>query len=1690
MTMPRVPAWCAAVATTLVLAWAGSLAFSQAVRPAANGPAPPRHAVTTDSTPFARILVGNWTYRSFRNDPNLALEFNALRFGAGVLRVESIADGTFRGTLDFGPEYQLALKGSITYGEPPTLRFQGVGTTSGSSDWVYDYSAQLVLDWPHGVDQRPAIVGSVIRSRPHSGGQAPAGVVASWIAVRQDDAPVARAPLSASRRAARAAAAEGLRADWRRFSEQDLKARAVPPPRREPPPAPERRALALAATSSFHDPEVILSQDGELRATLVVMKALNRIGNDPVHLRSYNGRLVGPTLRARPGDKLRITLRNDLEPEPDTGAHNTLHGFNTTNLHTHGLHVSPSGRSDNVLLAIQPGESLAYEIDIPRDHPAGTFWYHAHRHRSVAAQVSSGMAGALLVAGGLDEVPEIAAARERVFMLQQIPYYNKDLPHGVIEEEYVREIFGPGTWDALGRFTTVNGVQLPVIRMRPRAVERWRLIHAGVRETIRLKLEPAETGSPAAASHVPLHEIAVDGLPLGTLQPRDTVELWPGYRSDVLVQAPETPAKYLLVDERKSPQDSLTGLGENRKYIALLIVEGESAAMRLPRPEQLRPYRLPSLRPEQVTGTQEAKYAITRPAVEFTINGRPYDPATPRVLPLGAVEEWKVWSDPNPVTAIPVPHPFHIHVNPFEIFSMTDDQGRETLTEPVWRDTVILRPGWMVKFRTRYDTFTGDFVQHCHILDHEDQGMMELVRIAGPGQRASTGPASGGQAHVARAAPGPNAPVRGVGKRPEEFLGQPLVLVFSRGASCPHCLEQAKAFGAQEALFRRKGVAVLFVTPDAAGAWPIPRETGTFHLLADPELATFRRYGCYRDEPLHGIVLLDRTGKERWRTVGPTPFLDLTTVVREVERQTPRVEIEVRETADGRDDYVTWAPARCRIRAVPDAGLSDDLRVVLTNDPPQPAPPGRTLPLDGDLLFARELKPGQTATEETLSLVLPRDGRWQSFFVAGKHPQASTRDKDAVIEVHQDDRSGPVLATHPLMVRVRKEVRTLTAGEKAEFLKALHDVHMRRDRYEWFVRMHALASHGDQVVDWPDQAHGGSGFLPWHRAFLLQFERELQKTHPHVTLPYWRQYEPAPLFAADYLGTNRYGTECSQELVVFAPDNLLYGWQIRFNNLGFLRRAATDHTDPASSPRRFRTEQEVLEPGLYAEFHPGLERNPHNLGHLWVGGFNPGDPGWMRDCQKSPADPVFWVFHCEHDHLWAKWQWVYHRFQTDGQDPASYWPTAAYRLNDPDGARGHHLPDPMWPWDGTAGPNPLFPGDFNASRPRENHFGPFPASGVAALWPAQDASPTPADMIDYLGLDAARLEHGVCYDDTPYGVLDPTPTPSPARPAPAVLAERRTRARQAARFALDVLTDDRAAAANRLRAADTPSLATLEGAGPRLQRLVQEPATPAVLRARALGLLAEAQPDLAAREAARLLTAPDTGETLAVAAVDTISDLVRFGQVTGSRRKELHHALQEVAQKEARGPVLAAALAELVPMGDPVATQRVRDFLEAPATSPLALVRLVSLYARSQAADRAPVLRRYLASPATEVRVAALLALSGDAPSEAERLRLVQDRTQLRPVRTAALQSLMHDSARLLDALPALLGDASEDPQVRTEAAAAVRVAAVAQRGRLPAPKLEQLRGIVEAASKDADPELRRALQTTADVLRQVSQPN
>ena len=548
------------------------------------------------------------------------------------------------------------------------------------------------------------------------------------------------------------------------------------------------------------------------------------LSDDKVELRSFLGSgakpgdFVAPTIRVAPGQRLNVAIDNKLEPCSEKQRADHL-CFNDTNLHTHGLWVSPSGRSDNVLVSIAPSEQFQYQYDIPADHPAGTFWYHPHRHGAGFLQVGSGMAGALIVTGNrlptmttpgdIDILLMDARGKrlaERVMLFQQIHYGcldDKGVIEGQIEkDEYVRPFTcSPGktgriesfdndlNWENSGRFTGINGKVQPVLaKARAGEFERWRLIHGGTRERIRVRLhrladDAPDLGSVAAADQedwirrfcdgpaLPMWQIAMDGLTRSNARRIDVAALFAGDRMDILARFPSA-GRYCLIHEATRSLTETVPL----RVLATIKAEGRAAAgsdadallksnmvraaqRALAGPERaaVRDKVLADLRngmrlasfvwhkaiaEDEVSGYREAILNIveTPKTAFFHINGRAYDHGRiDHVLPLGKAEEWRAIS-------LLGNHPLHIHVNPFQIVSILDSQDRD-VTDPKspvfdpdyaglkgeWKDTVMLKQDLRVAFRTRYERFTGDFVIHCHIMFHGDHGMMQNLRIAAEG---------------------------------------------------------------------------------------------------------------------------------------------------------------------------------------------------------------------------------------------------------------------------------------------------------------------------------------------------------------------------------------------------------------------------------------------------------------------------------------------------------------------------------------------------------------------------------------------------------------------------------------------------------------------------------------------------------------------------------------------------------------------------------------------------------------------------------------------------------------------------------------------------------------------------------------------------------------------------------------------
>jgi FtsP/CotA-like multicopper oxidase with cupredoxin domain len=340
-----------------------------------------------------------------------------------------------------------------------------------------------------------------------------------------------------------------------------------------------------ADPSGFPQPQVRRSRHGVLQTTLhaciSTKEMLDQNAQPPTtvefHPPTFEGTIPGPTLEVKPGDRLSILLVNDLPYNPPNERDNHFpYDENTLNLHTHGLTVSPLGIADNIFREMRPGTTNLVQIDIPKDHPSGTYWYHVHKHGAVTYQFNGGMAGFLIVKGGegtLDTVPEVAAAKDVPMAFQVV----RSLSDGsvVFVHEQAEQFgtfpfpdMGPspaqqGLWSTYGvdggptvapdgsftgppsRFSyTTNGIANPTLHMRPGEVQRWRLLNATDGDNLQLVLVSNKAGGEGLGLNV----VAMDAITVPKtyhLNPGDPLVIGPGQRYDVMIKAGQ-PGTYLL----------------------------------------------------------------------------------------------------------------------------------------------------------------------------------------------------------------------------------------------------------------------------------------------------------------------------------------------------------------------------------------------------------------------------------------------------------------------------------------------------------------------------------------------------------------------------------------------------------------------------------------------------------------------------------------------------------------------------------------------------------------------------------------------------------------------------------------------------------------------------------------------------------------------------------------------------------------------------------------------------------------------------------------------------------------------------------------------------------------------------------------------------------------------------------------
>ncbi len=559
-------------------------------------------------------------------------------------------------------------------------------------------------------------------------------------------------------------------------------------------------------------PEVRRSTNGVLVTTLETAIATNSFvdaatGLDKtVETPTYEGQLTGPTLRLKPGDRLQINIVNSFPPNPEQSRRGAFpHDPYTTNLHTHGLTVTPQGIGDNPFRHMPPQTSNIFEVEIPDFHQAGTFWYHPHKHGSVAFQFFGGMSGFLIIDGGpgtIDAIPQIRSAAEILMSFQAIRVdENGEVPWLNTEATQFARNGAYSTFIDSSVHLLTNGRTAPTHKLRPQEVQRWRMLNAASGITLVISLQGAE-----------FNVIALDGFSLPemlTLPVGQPLILGAGNRADVLVKAPAS-GTYLLqaVDPLEtmysvSPQGVAPGIRQVRiggdfpdpvypVTLATIVVEGDELDMPLPAgpiPEVTDPISREELLAAVPDATRRVAFencgqradmanpANRLPSCDYYFDRYDADywgglrfetlhlmrdaddegvPVDPDNLPSGPrtnyqkeglfdadetlfddmyggnIEEWTV------INRSRTDHSFHIHQNPF---LLTHING-QPLPKPEWRDTILV-PGatggggninaatfGTVTLRMYvHPDYIGRTLTHCHVLTHEDFGMMQMLEI-------------------------------------------------------------------------------------------------------------------------------------------------------------------------------------------------------------------------------------------------------------------------------------------------------------------------------------------------------------------------------------------------------------------------------------------------------------------------------------------------------------------------------------------------------------------------------------------------------------------------------------------------------------------------------------------------------------------------------------------------------------------------------------------------------------------------------------------------------------------------------------------------------------------------------------------------------------------------------------------------
>jgi FtsP/CotA-like multicopper oxidase with cupredoxin domain len=464
-------------------------------------------------------------------------------------------------------------------------------------------------------------------------------------------------------------------------------------------------APSVTATASGVAPQpplrIIRSEGGVLRGHLTLVEGDAWVAGDTASgLQTYDGLCPGPVLWAEPGDRVLLDVTNQLSE--------------MTNTHFHGFHVTPEGAGDNVFAHVHPGETFHHDFVIPADHPGGLYWYHPHMHGLTNTQLYRGLAGLFVIGGGAAALPALADKTHVLMGIRNTAIAGTGPDRELVERPSAEEI------------QTVNGATDTMLEIAPGETQLWQIGNLSNEAYVRLQVD----------GH-PFTVVAEDGHLLWRTYETDQILMPPGKRFEVAVTG-GPPGAYAFRqlgyvegafgDWRPQVLGTLTSAGDEQ---VPAVIPAEPA----PR-DDLADEPIAQRR----TITMSERDATLDGQGRFFMNDVLFQDITPADViqaTLGTTEEWVIRNDPSiPDDGSPEDHPFHLHVNHMVLTGTgTWDPttgaatSYEAIDAPGKVDTVNVRPGEYVVVRVKFEDFTGSTVYHCHILEHEDKGMMGVIAI-------------------------------------------------------------------------------------------------------------------------------------------------------------------------------------------------------------------------------------------------------------------------------------------------------------------------------------------------------------------------------------------------------------------------------------------------------------------------------------------------------------------------------------------------------------------------------------------------------------------------------------------------------------------------------------------------------------------------------------------------------------------------------------------------------------------------------------------------------------------------------------------------------------------------------------------------------------------------------------------------